>query len=140
MRMLKLVLFWYFATVSMMLLTAPFFDLKSAIRVHRALQPSLWLSATDIVCFALAAIFAVASWNAWPTKFNAKRGQRAWILTASLLSLLISIGLPFLYLFAPRSHSFWYLEGIFAVPTILGLMGLGAFFWTKRAGGPVKRP
>src|SRR5512147_1089586 len=98
---LKLLFFWYFAACSMALIAGgPFSEIRHTIHVKGAFRSVLSMSSVGWICLILAIVFGVASWNAFKDRYSAGTRHRAWMIAASLMSLMISIGVPVLYYFA----------------------------------------
>jgi uncharacterized membrane protein len=126
MRILKLLVWSYFFILSTIFLTIPFADIwfgthtLGAKKVH--VSPIV-----DLVSSVLGIIFLVASWLAWRDRASERAQGWKWMILASLLSMLMSIGSPLLYSYGRGVGAFWQAERIFGIPTAIGIVGLVVF-------------
>lgn len=78
------------------------------------------------ILFTLIICFGIASWVARRECDSAQVKGRFWTTLASLVSLCLSLGIPLLISYE-AGWGFWYLQIVFGVPTVFGLVGLIAF-------------
>lgn len=120
----RCIICWYFGLLSMIFVAITFRGVQDASRT-----PANRLAIYSFSSL-LAIIFGMASWTAWRERASARaRGVngRKWMVTACLLSLLISIYIPVLYYYAEGPGAFWSLERALGVVTIISVAGLVAF-------------
>jgi hypothetical protein len=120
---------WYFATLSMICIALVFGENREY--VFRSILSVIVRRSAFLV---LAITFGAASWITWRERASACLRGRGWIIAACLLNLLISAGVPLVLcgeLLYYRGHItgvvLGYLGSIFAIPTIIGAIGLVAF-------------
>jgi hypothetical protein len=126
MRILRIVLSWYFAILFLIFLRVTFDTYGDILRTfHRQGASRLLfnLLIQESVAAVLVIIFGMSSWTIWRKKASA----RGWAIIASLLDLMISIGVPLLYYHVQGARAFWQLECVFGLPTAIGAAGLVAF-------------
>ncbi|HEY2472891.1 MAG TPA: hypothetical protein VGI45_34235 [Terracidiphilus sp.] len=120
MRVPRLIFSWYLRIVAAVFLGLLGRDLfLEASKVSRRVLEGL-------VLVALMIIFGIASWVARRECESARVKGRFWTILASLLSLCLSIGIPFL-ISLEAGWGFWYLQIVFGLPTLIGVAGLIAF-------------
>lgn len=134
-RALLGVYFCFCAT--MFLLVALEGAFRRAWRAHIHMDPAHVV----VVCLipaAFAVVFALGAWIAARGSLTSKLNGKAWLACASLLSLLITFGIPAFYFHRDGAGAFWDLQRFFAVPTVLGLIGLAIFWSVRRSGERLK--
>lgn len=131
MRRLKLFFWWYFLILATIFLTIPLADIWFGTRNLGAKNAHI-SPIVDLVSFVLGIIFIIASWIAWRDKASERARGWKWMMLASLLSVLISIGSPLLYSYARGAGAFWQAERIFGIPTAIGIIGLVVFARERR--------
>lgn len=119
---------WYFALLSMIFCAVTLWNALPRTQVPDAgLRRPVSALATGSICAVLGTIFGVAAWAAFQERASPVMRRRGWLIAASLLSLLGSIGIPVLYWCAQGVGTLWYSERVFGLPTIVGVAGLIAF-------------
>jgi hypothetical protein len=133
MRIFRILLSFYFAILSMAFIRGTFRDAPGTVHSQVVSQfPPMSLT-EKAVLLVLAAIFGVAWWTVWREKASARR----WAIAASLLNLLICIGIPLLYYYIWGLSAFWQVERVFGILSAIGIAGLVVFLRPYRqAGGP----
>ena len=119
MRILRIVLGWYFFCFSAWCLLAACW---SILRASHS-QDKVML----ILCIVLAAFFSVVGTIlavAWWSNFREWASARGWAIAASLSILVISTGPPLFYLFAKGWGAFCQAESVFGIPTAIAVAAL----------------
>jgi len=127
MSKLRLIFCWYFAFISLAFLKITIDYILSITRKQDMTHLHISLLAGGSISSVLVIIFGAASWTAWRERYPKKEKKRIWTTTASLLSLLISIGIPLLYYYTQGIDAFGYLERFFWLPTAIGVVGIVIF-------------
>jgi hypothetical protein len=129
MRVLKLVLSHYFFFLTVISLAVLLGEIRQAMHGQNTLGPRLNPLVEYFVPVLLAVIFGTACWAALLQAISTRVWEwgKIWATLASVLSLLITAGVPVLYLIHEGSRAFWYLECVFGIPTAIGIAGVVAF-------------
>ena len=125
MGIVRALLAWYFAFCAIVLLFGAFTGpWESPWRGHSDL---IYVAVRHVIPASLGIVFGVATHVAARGRLTAKLDGKAWTISASLLSLLITIGFPFYYIKHGGASAFWSMQEFFGIPTALGIVGLVAF-------------
>lgn len=127
MRFIRFLVFAYFLFLAGFFCTVPLRDLWDWIH-GQALSPRPFsVFPEDCILTILGVCFGIASANAWVRRASAGARGTGWIVAASALSLIITIGIPIALYFYGREVGFWRSYGFIVVPTPIGILGLFAF-------------
>lgn len=86
--------------------------------------PHIFALSLRLTFVALTVIFVLGAWIAWRERASQ---NFTWPMTASLVSLLIGFGIPAIVYFWGYRSNFWQSNRGFAIPAIMGVLGLIAF-------------
>lgn len=127
MRMLRFIVFAYFLFLAGFFLTMPAHDLWSVLHGKPVDHVPFSPIAQDLVLIVLGAIFGFASLTAWLQNMPKPKPRKGWIAGASIVSLLLTVGVPALLYFHDGKIIFWTSDWVFALPTPIGIVGLFVF-------------
>jgi len=128
MRLIKILYSTYFAFVSMIFIRGTWYEIKPPIRLPQTPKELLLWIILDAFCIIMAAAFGTAWWTIWTEKTSAGR----WGNLASILNLLMSVGVTFLYYFAQGWTAFLDAASVFGITASIGVSGL--FVFSRRHG------
>jgi hypothetical protein len=121
MRILRLILAAYFLFLSVGSCASEF------PQPWNSSLPHTYLLGLRCAFVALLVIYAMGAWSAWRERTAMNFTRIGWPITASMLSLLLGLGVPtFAYIWGDRSN-FWHSNRDFAIPVAMGLLGIIAF-------------
>jgi hypothetical protein len=124
MRLSRFLLFAYFLFLAAICIAVPLRDTLARSQ-HQSIAGSVPLVLTkDSILLVLTFCFAMGSLSAWRGRKSQEVVGRGWLLAASVLSLVATLGIPMLYLFEEGAGGFWRAQFVFVVPTLIGIFGL----------------
>jgi hypothetical protein len=134
MRILKVLLCLYFFLLFMIFVGVPLKDILAGTPIQYSPRSVTLLQAVlrDSAFLVVAIISGMASWICWRERNSDRMRGRSWPITASLFSLLTSIGPMVLYYHTEGPGTFWLVERLFAIPQAIGVIGL-IVSWRTRA-------
>jgi hypothetical protein len=94
---------------------------------HNSSLSKMYLVSLRSTFVALTVIFALGAWNAWRERASMNLRRIRWSGAASLMSLVIGLGIPAIAYFWGDKSNFWYSNRDFAVPAVMGVLGLTVF-------------
>jgi hypothetical protein len=118
---------WYFMSLSMIFLAAALWNIRPTTDNQAVGRGPLNPIIRGSVCTALTIVFGIAGLTAFKGRSSQVIRHRGWIVAASLLNTLGSIGVPLLYWHAQGAGAFGYSARLFGFPTLVGIVGLIAF-------------
>ncbi len=125
MRIVRLLLFVYFEFLTVVFITFAINQLRHyGARSQNGLNPPLSPVFAYLIPITLAVVFGAASVVIFRGAVMRKMGGNAWVIVASLLSLVISIGLPLLYLHAQGARAFLKVGEFLFIPTLFAVTSL----------------
>jgi hypothetical protein len=136
MRLIRIILCWYFWCLSVIFIGMAHREIHEAIHGENASLPL----PIQILAVSIPPIFVAVFGMAWWTVWRKRSSARVWAVTACITNLAFSIGIPLLYFYAQGANSFWWMESIFGLPTVIGIAGLIVFLPAGWAGGPGAQP
>lgn len=94
---------------------------------HNPSLPHWYYLSLRLTLIALTVIYALGAWSAWRTRASINLKWISWPLTASLMSVLVGFGIPAIAFCWGLRTNFWHSNRGFAVPAVLGIIGLIVF-------------
>lgn len=131
MRIFRYLLSLCFGILAMVFLRGTFGDAPGTVHSQVVSQQRPMSLTETAVLIGLAVVFGVAWW----TILREKASAGGWAIAASVLNLLICIGVPLLYCRTGNLSAFWQLERVFGIPTAIGIAGLVVYLRPNRHAG-----
>ena len=123
-RLSRVLLFAYFLVLAAICISVPFRDILARVQHQNVAGSVPQVLTKDSGLLVLALCFAMGSLSAWRGRRSQEVFGRGWLLAASVLSLVLTLGFPMLFFLQKGAGGFWRAQCIFAVPTLIGVFGL----------------
>jgi hypothetical protein len=120
-RMLRRIFGFYFAILSVVSLLVPFQAALQILRGEPPSGPQVHSALRNLELLTLAAVFGVAGWKTLRRGRRAAASTNRWPLVASLLNLLIAIGVPSAHYAVQGASALLSAERAFIFPQVMGL-------------------